>query len=195
LLLSTDGKSAVGVHEARRSVALATRSPLLKSRVVPYSDIIECVVVEDGVVVTSASRSSQIAGGIAGGVLFGPVGAVVGAVTGKRVAADRVTALELHLTINDTAEPRHVLRLVCADTAKAGILYRTMRDRARTWHARFSAVIRQADDETRRHRVVAAPNGSPFSVADELSKLADLRARGVLTQAQYDAQQARLLGE
>jgi hypothetical protein len=41
---------------------------------------------------------------------------------------------------------------------------------------------------------VAAPAGPPMSIADELSKLSDLKAKGIITQAEFDAQKAKLLG-
>jgi hypothetical protein len=42
---------------------------------------------------------------------------------------------------------------------------------------------------------VPVPSSGPVSVADELQKLADLRDRGVLTQEEFEAQKAKLLGE
>ncbi len=37
--------------------------------------------------------------------------------------------------------------------------------------------------------------GGSVSIADELAKLADLKARGILTQAEFDAQKAKLLNK
>lgn len=48
-------------------------------------------------------------------------------------------------------------------------------------------------DETRRLRPVVQAAG-PASVADELSKLEELRRTGVITDTEFDAQKARLLG-
>ena len=43
--------------------------------------------------------------------------------------------------------------------------------------------------------VEQAQAATPTSVADELAKLAALRDRGIITQAEFDAQKAKLLGE
>jgi hypothetical protein len=43
--------------------------------------------------------------------------------------------------------------------------------------------------------VATAPPSSVGSVADEIEKLANLRDRGVITEAEFDTQKARLLGE
>ena len=40
----------------------------------------------------------------------------------------------------------------------------------------------------------AVPAGAPASVADELTKLARLRDQGVISEAEFQAQKARLLG-
>lgn len=53
----------------------------------------------------------------------------------------------------------------------------------------FKMCLEQSDP------VVASgmPAAPPMSIAEELSKLADLKAKGILTQAEFDAQKAKLL--
>ena len=55
----------------------------------------------------------------------------------------------------------------------------------------------QQIEDQRNRRVTHVDDiggAAPISAADELSKLADLRARGVLTEAEFEAQKAKLLG-
>lgn len=42
-------------------------------------------------------------------------------------------------------------------------------------------------------QAIAAPRGTPQSVADEIQKLGDLLTKGLLTQDEFDAQKAALL--
>lgn len=54
--------------------------------------------------------------------------------------------------------------------------------------------VQQAEDADQRMRAyVRSAAGTSASSADELAKLADLRERGVLTDAEYEAQKARVL--
>ncbi len=65
--------------------------------------------------------------------------------------------------------------------------------RGGSMHERAEAQARQQqkafDDYVRK-----AASGSGSSSAEELSKLADLKAKGVITDAEFEAQKAKLLG-
>jgi hypothetical protein len=52
----------------------------------------------------------------------------------------------------------------------------------------------EREQATRQYIQSVADNGSHPSTADELSKLAELRNTGVITQDDFDAQKAKLLG-
>ena len=65
--------------------------------------------------------------------------------------------------------------------------------RGSSMHKRDAREARAADQEMRSYiREVAATPGAP-TTAEELTKLATLRDQGVLTQAEFDAQKAKLL--
>jgi len=64
--------------------------------------------------------------------------------------------------------------------------------RGSSMHERAVQQARQQDQEFRSYVQDAA--GTQPSTADQLAKLADLRDRGVITQAEFDAQKAKLLG-
>ena len=58
----------------------------------------------------------------------------------------------------------------------------------------FVKVIRERMAVSHHHNQPPAYIASPPSVADELTKLASLRDAGVLTQEEFDAQKARIIG-
>jgi len=64
--------------------------------------------------------------------------------------------------------------------------------RGSSMHERAVQQARQQDQEFRSYVQDAA--GTQPSTADQLAKLADLRDRGVITQAEFDTQKAKLLG-
>jgi hypothetical protein len=61
--------------------------------------------------------------------------------------------------------------------------------RGGSMHERQVAQMRQQDQEFRSYVQETAGGGT----ADELAKLADLKAKGVITDAEFDAQKAKLL--
>jgi hypothetical protein len=61
--------------------------------------------------------------------------------------------------------------------------------RGGSMHERQVAQMRQQDQEFRSYVQEAAGGGT----ADELAKLADLKAKGVISDAEFDAQKAKLL--
>jgi hypothetical protein len=64
--------------------------------------------------------------------------------------------------------------------------------REQSQNREFSAFKEAAEVAIRRAREPAASTG--FSVADELEKLARLRAQNVITEAEFDQQKRKLLG-
>ena len=141
--ISAELTSAVAIDEGRRKVCLYTNSRAL---VVPYRDVLEVELFEDGASITRTSRKSQIGGALVGGVLFGGMGAVVGGLTGKRETSARsLTRIDLRITINSTSSPTHEFIFLNLPkpspdvAAKAGAL-------ARHWQGVFRAVIEQGGD-------------------------------------------------
>ena len=59
-------------------------------------------------------------------------------------------------------------------------------------HERAAQDARQQDQEFRQY-VQQAASDSPASTADQLTKLADLRDRGVITSEEFDREKAKIL--
>ena len=64
--------------------------------------------------------------------------------------------------------------------------------RGGSMHERAVQDARQQDQEFRQY-VQQAASGSPASTADQLTKLADLRDRGVITSEEFDREKAKIL--
>jgi hypothetical protein len=63
---------------------------------------------------------------------------------------------------------------------------------AKQWQARLDIFIKLADKEDLLSVVSTSRVSS--SLSEELLKLSDLKTRGILTQAEFDSQKAKLLG-
>ena len=64
--------------------------------------------------------------------------------------------------------------------------------RGGSMHERSVQLERQQDQEARSY-IQHAVSDSPASTADQLTKLADLRDRGVITQEEFDREKAKVL--
>lgn len=146
LHVGVDGKSAVGIDDRKRIFCFITcDAGRTVHRLIPYDSIIAAEVYEDGSVVSSASRSSQILGAAAGGLAFGVVGALAGAVTGKRRETPTVSRIDLRVMVNDMATPTHSVSFLAIDVPRSGAVYSAASERARTWQARFETALRVAE--------------------------------------------------
>lgn len=142
--LGSDGASAIAIDLDRASFCLIRGQPgAYIRRVIPFSAVISSEVHEDGDVIVSTSRPSQLIGAAAGGLVFGGAGAIVGALTGKKKHQSQIQLIELRLIIEDMRAPTFSVPFLSAPTEKSSILYRSAREQARSWHARAEIAIRQ----------------------------------------------------
>lgn len=186
------GYYGLAIDEKRLKFCLIDKSqkpPLLK--VVQIKDVLSCEIIEDGNSVVSTNRGSQLGGALVGGLAFGGVGALAGALSGKKKTIGTATNLALQLTINDTERPIHTIRFIIGETKK-DYLYSGILHTARRWHSLIAVIMKRAaveiDSST---KYMQAPL---HSVADELQKLADLLKMGLLSEAEFAEQKAKLLG-
>lgn len=191
------GDNGIAVDEKRFKVCLLTRTAgQIRHRIIAHTDVISSEIFEDGETVTKAVRSSQIGGVVVGGLLLGGVGAVIGGLSGKRVQQGKVKRIELRLTINDASQPTHTVSFLGQEVARTTLLYKMTAEAARTWQARMDVLIKRADSESHSNAVASLTPSLPApagSVADEIRKLADLKAQGLLTQAEFESEKSKLL--
>lgn len=197
-VMGCDGNAGLALDEQRKKLCLiANGSAGVTERVVSYRDILSVELFEDGSSITKTSRSSQIGGALVGGVLLGGIGAVIGGLSGKAKTSTKVKRVNLRLVVNDTTAPLHDVTFVNLECKKDSIIYKQAMAEARRWHGIIEVLIRRANahDQASREKTSgpALPSAST-SVADELKKLVDLRASGVLTTEEFQQEKSRLLG-
>lgn len=190
--VSPDGTTGIAIDEGRAKVCLVRKAgEKFKSRVVAHRDILSSEIHENGQTVTKSVRSSQIGRAVVGGLLAGGVGAVIGGLSGNKIDKSKITQLDLRLVVNDPSEPVHDVRFLTMESAKDSILYKTAAEDARQWQARMDVLIKRAERDAEKS------NKSKFArvagVADELQKLAALKASGVLSEEEFRVQKAKLL--
>ena len=164
-----------------------------------YADIIEVSYEENGSQLYTKSAGRTVGGAIVGGVLMGGAGAVVGGLSGASKQNKEVRNMDIKILLRSTTRTSCVLHfkdidrnLKTKDETDRN-LYETYVKRANQAKDILSIIIDNA-------KQTIAPIAQPVvastsrSVADELAKLAKLKADGILTEEEFQAQKSKLLG-
>ena len=91
------------------------------------------------------------------------------------------------MTVNNTANPIHIINFLNSETSKDGFLYRISMKNAQHWHGIMEILIKCANIEDRVVNTVD-------SIADEIKKLSELQDSGVLSIDEFKKQKSKLLG-
>lgn len=166
---------------------------------ITYRDLLSSEISVDGETVTKTSRGSQLGGALIGGLALGGVGAVIGGLSGAKKSSETVKKIDLRVSINDPKSPLHDINFKDPESESNGIKnpHESPMDQARHWHGLIGILIKLADTEDMQNEVDQSSaketeQGKP-SLADELSKLSDLRDKGVLSDEEFEIQKQRLL--
>jgi len=164
-----------------------------------YADILEVSYEENGDQLYTKSAGRAVGGAIVGGVLMGGAGAVVGGLSGASKQNKVIKNMNIKILLRSTTRTSCVLHFMDIDRdlktkdETDRTLYETYVKRANQAKDILSIIIDNAKQTTAPiAQYVVAPNSN--SVADELTKLAKLKANGILTEAEFQAQKSKLLG-
>lgn len=158
-------------------------------------DIVECELIENNISIsktsTTSSTGSMMKRAIVGGVAFGGVGAGIGALTGKKtsdtITTKKLQNVKLHIVVNnDSYNPLRIVDFQADEQS------------AYQWDAHVSALIDSASKLNEEKYLVSKKinnntDNSVHSVADELTKLAALLEKGLITDSEFIVQKNKLL--
>lgn len=168
-----------------------------------YSDIIEVSYEENGSQLYTKSAGRTVGGAIVGGVLMGGAGAVVGGLSGGSKENKEIKNMDIKILLRSTSRTTCVLhfkdvdRVLKTKDETDRKLYETYVKNANQAKDILSIIIDNAKQSSALiAQLVAQPVVAPSSssVADELAKLAKLKADGILTEEEFQAQKSKLLG-
>ena len=168
-----------------------------------YSDIIEVSYEENGSQLYTKSAGRTVGGAIVGGVLMGGAGAVVGGLSGASKQNKEIENMDIKILLRSTIRTSCVLHFKDVDR-----VLKTKEDADRKLYETYVKNANQAKDVLSviidNAKQVSTPTAQPIaqpvvapassSVADELAKLAKLKADGILTDEEFQAQKSKLLG-
>ena len=168
-----------------------------------YSDIIEVSYEENGSQLYTKSAGRTVGGAIVGGFLMGGAGAVVGGLSGASKQNKEIRNMDIKILLRSTSRTSCVLHFKDVDR-----VLKTKEDADRKLYETYVKNANQAkdvlsviiDNAKQASTPIAQPIAQPVvapassSVADELAKLAKLKADGILTDEEFQAQKSKLLG-
>ena len=168
-----------------------------------YSDIIEVSYEENGSQLYTKSAGRTVGGAIVGGFLMGGAGAVVGGLSGASKQNKEIKNMDIKILLRSTSRTSCVLHFKDVDR-----VLKTKDDADRRLYETYVKNANQAkdvlsviiDNAKQASTPIAQPIAQPVvapassSVADELAKLAKLKADGILTEEEFQAQKSKLLG-
>lgn len=135
------------------------------------------VLSDSGVVIKRGLKGMMLGGGFLRGDKTIPYKSIV-AVQLKKAG---LTAGYLQLTLQGGSE------------SKSGLMQSATDENSVNFHARHNKVFLEAKEEI-EERISRVDNNTSSSNLDELSKLAELKEKGVITEEEFNAKKKQLLG-
>lgn len=105
--ISKNNKSGIEINENEKLIRIfyLDQNEEIKSKIYPFSDVIESEIKIDNQPVLKTSRSSQLAGAAVGGVIAGGVGAIIGGLSGDKIKNEYIKNIDLCVKVNDFNTP------------------------------------------------------------------------------------------
>jgi len=148
LVFNADKKQALIIDSKRGQVALYTFSNAMQRRLVPFADLLEVSIHEDGETITTSSRSKiNIGRAVAGTLIAGPLGATVGAFSGGRQTSTSkatVERIELRILVRDVGNPIIDFLFLRGSIPRNSDAYRNVSKIARTCEGAIRAALASA---------------------------------------------------
>ena len=166
-----------------------------------YSDIIEVSYEENGTKLYSKSAMRTVGGAIVGGALMGGAGAIVGGLSGTSKKNLEIKTIQIKILLRNTQRTSLVLnfndsnRILKTKDAKDNTLYENYQKNANYAKDLLSVIIDKAKQSGNPtvQQDEQVPSSPKSGIADELAKLAQLKADGILTDEEFNTQKTKLL--
>lgn len=140
---SVDLLSGIAINEEIRKIALLSRNQedeLFKFKEIDFNDVLEVSIYEDGGLVSTVSRGSQVAGALVGGAIAGGVGAIIGGLSGKSKSDEVSNKLSLLIVINDIKDSYHEIAFSLVSRQKNSEVYQERRSELNKWFSKFKVI-------------------------------------------------------
>ena len=151
-----------------------------------YNQVVGFELLEDGETITKGGLGRAVAGGL----LFGGVGAIVGGVTGGKKSKGVCKSLQIKVTFRNSPKQTESLSFITTETKTSSILYKTAYKSAQDALSALQLAVDKVDNTP----VEAPAIQQTASGADEILKYKGLLDAGIITEEEFKAKKAQILG-
>lgn len=180
------------------------KMPNISKILFSYEDIISVEIIEDGDITYKKSTIRTIGGTIVGGVLLGGTGAIVGGLSGSSKEKKSIKSVKIKLLLRNVSNPSHIITVydgVELNSKEPNLIYNLMMSFSNSVRDTISVIIDKTDKQAKTNQSIGLNKEKNetenskiiLSIGDELSKLAELKMRGLLTDEEFQQQKERLL--
>lgn len=169
----------------------------LEVKSIKYDDIISVQILEDGDAIFEKSALRTIGGTLAGGALLGGAGAVVGGLSGRSTQKKTVRSIKIKFILRSTITPSY--EIVIYQGEKKAEKLKQYYEKADAIKDTISVILDRLDREAsaKIQEQQAARNqtmeNKNDSAVEQLSKLANLLEKGLLTEEEFKQQKEKIL--
>ena len=186
-----------------------------KKKIIPFDKIMSVEMVEDKTIVSSKSIGRTIGGALIGDLVAGRAGMIVGGLSGGSKQKKKVSKVEVIIKLrdfNDTTlnilcfeagrETNNTKKEIKPDDILFGSMYKKGLEDAIKITQLVGIIIDHTDKAPAQH-AAATPAQNPSatsesansltSIADEIKKLADLKAQGLITEEEFIALKSKII--
>lgn len=149
-----------------------------------YNQIVGFELLEDGESITKGGLGRAIAGGL----LFGGVGAIVGGVTGGKKTKGICKSLQIKVTFRNSPRQTEYLHFISTETKTNSFIYKTAYQSAQDALSALQLAVDMINNAPTEVPVQAV------SGADEILKYKNLLDAGIITEEEFNAKKAQILG-
>lgn len=195
-LLGATSSDAIAYDAKRRVLVHFANKDTLSSQKIEAEQILSVGLEIDGVTVAHTQKQGWLGRALIGGAVAGVAGAIIGAGTSKAktTSDDMVTSMLLKILVDGPSPSACYVALAVPGTKKGTAYFIERKQVADKWMAIIRSMMKHAETSAQKPTTISpAAATAEGSVVEQLVKLADLQARGVLTEPEFQAAKARLL--
>lgn len=185
-----------------------------KKKIIPFDKIMGVEMIEDNTMISSRSLGRTIGGALIGDLVAGGAGMVVGGLSGNSKQKKKVSKVEVIIKMrdfNDTSlripcfeagrETNNTKKEIKPDETVYGPMYRKGLEDAIKITELVSIIIDQMDKGTMQPNITNSSSiessniisAASTSIADEIKKLADMKAQGLITEEEFASLKSKLI--
>ncbi|MCM1224129.1 MAG: SHOCT domain-containing protein [Lachnospiraceae bacterium] len=173
--------------------------------IIPFDKIMSVSIDEDNTQIMSKSSLRTVGGTLIGGALAGGAGAIVGGLSGNSTIKKKVSKVQVVLKLRDLNNPSISIDCFNARTMTIegkneiknsgmnGEIYNRGLKDAQKIADLIGVIIDQVDQAQKTAQPSQKPQSSSDTIAN-LERLASLKEKGIITEAEFQAQKQQIIG-